>query len=43
MKDGRKRGFAFVTMATAEEAAAAAEKFDGHVSLYAAYQYTKRG
>ncbi|KAF7018288.1 unnamed protein product [Triticum aestivum] len=30
MKDGRKRGFAFVTMATAEEAAAAAEKFDGH-------------
>nr|BAJ86328.1 predicted protein [Hordeum vulgare subsp. vulgare] len=30
MKDGRKRGFAFVTMATAEEAAAVVEKFDGH-------------
>uniref|UniRef100_A0A453CWW7 RRM domain-containing protein n=2 Tax=Aegilops tauschii subsp. strangulata TaxID=200361 RepID=A0A453CWW7_AEGTS len=34
MKDGRKRGFAFVTMATAEEAAAAAEKFDGHVRCH---------
>lgn len=31
-KDGRNRGFAFVTMSTAEEAAAAAEKLNSHVS-----------
>ncbi|CAM0903089.1 unnamed protein product [Alopecurus aequalis] len=30
LKDGRKRGFAFVTMSTAEEAAAAVEKFNEH-------------
>lgn len=29
-KDGRKKGFAFVTMATAEEAAAAVEKLNSH-------------
>jgi RNA recognition motif-containing protein len=34
MKDGRKRGFAFVTMSTAEEAAAAVEKFNEHVSVF---------
>lgn len=31
-KDGRNRGFAFVTMSTAEEAAAAADKLNSHVS-----------
>uniref|UniRef100_A0ACD5UTY9 Uncharacterized protein n=1 Tax=Avena sativa TaxID=4498 RepID=A0ACD5UTY9_AVESA len=30
LKDGRKRGFAFVTMSTAEEAASAVEKFNEH-------------
>lgn len=30
MKDGRKRGFAFVTMGSAEEAAAAVEKFNSY-------------
>lgn len=32
-KDGRNRGFAFVTMSTAEEAAAAADKLNSHVSV----------
>lgn len=34
MKDGRKRGFAFVTMGSAEEAAAAVEKFNSYVSVF---------
>jgi RNA recognition motif-containing protein len=34
-KDGRNRGFAFVTMSTAVEAAAAVEKLDSHVSVLA--------
>ena len=33
-KDGRNRGFAFVTMSTAEEAAAAVEKLNSHVSVF---------
>lgn len=33
-KDGKKKGFAFVTMATAEEAAAAVEKLNSLVSLF---------
>ena len=32
--DGKKKGFAFVTMATAEEAAAAVEKLNSLVSLF---------
>jgi RNA recognition motif-containing protein len=30
-KDGRNRGFAFITMSTAEEAAAAVDKFNASV------------
>ena len=36
-KDGRNRGFAFVTMSTAEEAAAAVEKLNSHVSVFTDY------
>jgi RNA recognition motif-containing protein len=32
-KDGRNRGFAFITMSTAEEAAAAVEKLNASVSV----------
>lgn len=32
-KDGKNRGFAFVTMASGEDAQAAVEKFDSHVSF----------
>lgn len=32
-KDGRSRNFAFVTMASGEEAQAAIDKLDSHVSL----------
>lgn len=32
-KDGRSRGFAFVTMASGQEAQAVVEKFDSYVSV----------
>lgn len=39
-KDGKNRGFAFVTMASGEGAQAAIEKFDSHVSYLCSLKFS---
>lgn len=38
-KDGKNRGFAFVTMASGEEAQAAIEKYDSYVSSFRSLKF----